>query len=312
MNFEQLKSFSSVAVTRSFSQAAKERFLSQPTVSNQVKALENELGVQLLDRTASQVQITENGERFLTYIQQILELENKARNCFYKEEEKETVDIIAPGLQIDFQLSEFLIRAESEMRRLPGGVIYRVVSREDEEIPKIVLREKADFGITSCRLEDEQLRYLPLFVEEIVFITPNLPQYRNMSDQMFRDVLQNDDHVRFDFGEGSDYLWNDFFGRILGVPLHNIKTAARCSNHKVIIKAVERNMGVAFVSNTVVAEDVREQRVLAYRCKDLLQKQFYLVYRAEQEEKPNEIFQKTKEMLLEEVKKSMLEEEVFQ
>ncbi len=57
MNFEQLKSFSSVAVTRSFSQAAKERFLSQPTVSNQVKALENELGVQLLDRTASQVQI---------------------------------------------------------------------------------------------------------------------------------------------------------------------------------------------------------------------------------------------------------------
>lgn len=306
MNFEQLKSFICVAKMKSFSEAAKERYVSQPTISNQLKALEKELDVRLLDRNSQNISLTENGKKFEIYAKQILDLENQARQCFGTAdvEKKKIVDIVAPGLQVDHQLADFFVRAEYEVR--DRDFIYRIVAKESEEIPQMIIDGKADFGITSEWKETPELEYDYAFTEEIVLITPNTSQYRNLNMNDFRDILQNDAYVRFDFGEGSDYLWNDFFGRTLEVWLHDIHTVARCSNYRLVIKAVEENMGIAFISSVIIEEAVRQKRVLAYRCKDLLQKRFYLVSKKNKLEKSNAMLQ-TKELLLDVIKESIPE-----
>ena len=75
----RLKVFRTVAEKRSFRHAAEALYLTQPAVTRQVKALEDEVGVQLFDRTGKTILLTEAGTRLLRHAQQIAELVHAAR-----------------------------------------------------------------------------------------------------------------------------------------------------------------------------------------------------------------------------------------
>ena len=78
MNINQLKYFVAVAEQRSFTKAANQYYLSQTAVTQQVRALEETLGVQLLDRNSRPVSLTPAGAVFLTEAKAILERMNSA------------------------------------------------------------------------------------------------------------------------------------------------------------------------------------------------------------------------------------------
>ena len=67
MNFDQLKAFHNVAHTGSFTKAARELFLTQPAVSQQIQALESFLGAILFDRSGKKVSLTSEGNILLSY-----------------------------------------------------------------------------------------------------------------------------------------------------------------------------------------------------------------------------------------------------
>jgi LysR family hydrogen peroxide-inducible transcriptional activator len=73
MNLRDLKYVLTVAETRHFGRAAERCFVSQPTLSGQVKKLEEELGVTLFERTKRSVEVTPIGEEILKYARAILE-----------------------------------------------------------------------------------------------------------------------------------------------------------------------------------------------------------------------------------------------
>ncbi len=80
MDTTQLKLFLSVAQTLNFTKTAGEFFMTQPTVSNAIKSLENGLGVKLLNRDSHNVSLTPEGEAFVGYAGQMLKLELEAEN----------------------------------------------------------------------------------------------------------------------------------------------------------------------------------------------------------------------------------------
>jgi len=73
MNLRDLKYIIAVAETRHFGKAAKQCFVSQPTLSGQIKKLEDELGVAIFERTNRSVEITPVGEAILSHARQIME-----------------------------------------------------------------------------------------------------------------------------------------------------------------------------------------------------------------------------------------------
>lgn len=304
MNFEQMKSFVSIAKTGNFSVSAKMRFISQPTISNHLKMLEEELGVQLISRNSKKVELTDCGEVFLDYAKRFISLEEE---CEYRlkqgiDNEKGIIDIVAPGLQTDGQFADFMIHYAREAQN--KKTVCRVVDRDDEQIAGIVRDGRADFGISSYKVEDSELACEPAFVEEILLITPNIPAYKSMSRAELQDCLIHDRYIRFDFGEGSDYLWNDSISKTLGVSLHGVQTVARCANYRIVLRMVEQNLGIAFISNTVIAEPLRQGRIHAIRCKDILHKPFYLIYNFEKVEASEEL-QRVRQMLRDELEYSV-------
>ena len=81
MDFYQLSYFKKVAETRSISRASEELLLTQPAVSKQIKALEDELGERLFDRIGKKVYLTRTGEVMYAYAVRILRLVQEAKTA---------------------------------------------------------------------------------------------------------------------------------------------------------------------------------------------------------------------------------------
>ena len=71
---QQLRIFKAIACEKSFTQAAEILFISQPSVSKQIKILETRLGILLLNRNGNKISLTEAGNIFLQYSDRILAL----------------------------------------------------------------------------------------------------------------------------------------------------------------------------------------------------------------------------------------------
>src|SRR5215813_872322 len=72
MDFDQLETFLQVARLASFSRAAEKRFRTQPAISSQIRALEEEVGAKLFDRSGGKVSLTAAGKAFQKYVEESL------------------------------------------------------------------------------------------------------------------------------------------------------------------------------------------------------------------------------------------------
>lgn len=98
MNTMQLSCFVEVAAQLSFSKAAEALHVSQPTVSHQIKALEDELGCALLVRSTRSVRLTDDGLAFLEYANDILDLAARAE-CRLKHKQRPSSQQLRIGAQ---------------------------------------------------------------------------------------------------------------------------------------------------------------------------------------------------------------------
>lgn len=80
MDTLQLKLFLSLSKTLNFTKTANEFYVTQPTVSNYIKSLENSMGVTLLKRDSHSVSLTPEGKEFVVYATQMLSLQMEAEN----------------------------------------------------------------------------------------------------------------------------------------------------------------------------------------------------------------------------------------
>lgn len=77
MELRHIRYFKAVAEEKSFTKAAEQLAIAQPPLSRQIQDLEAELGTTLFLRTPHKVSLTEEGELFLQYANQILDLVNR-------------------------------------------------------------------------------------------------------------------------------------------------------------------------------------------------------------------------------------------
>jgi LysR family transcriptional regulator, transcriptional activator of the cysJI operon len=128
-----LKVFRTVAEHLSFHKAAEHLFLTQPAVTQQVKALEDEIGVRLFDRTPKGVSLTERGLPLLRYAQKAAALAAEAEEKLASRNEK---------LSGEFALGVSTTIAQYVLPRLIGAFL--------SEHPRVQCRCKAETRLRSC------------------------------------------------------------------------------------------------------------------------------------------------------------------
>lgn len=170
MNFQQLEYILAVDATRQFVAAAAKRNVTQATLSMMVKKLEEELGVQLFDRSRSPVMPTEVGLKVLEAAREILRARERLLDVVAEEAGTCQGDLrigIIPTLA-PYLLPLFL----TDFLEAHPGVNLQVNELTTEEIMARLYRQDIDAGILAVPLHDNSLREQHLFFEEFVVYAP--------------------------------------------------------------------------------------------------------------------------------------------
>jgi DNA-binding transcriptional LysR family regulator len=166
----QLQSFLRVAQEGSITRAAETLCLTQPAVTQQVRALERELGVALFDRTGRGVRLTPAGAALQQYARRSLALLDECRQAIADLEAGASGRLVlGAGVTTSiFHLPGWL-RAFQE--RHPGiDVVVR--TGRSRETAALVLEREIDLGLVTSGVQNPDLRVVELYEEEIILVAP--------------------------------------------------------------------------------------------------------------------------------------------
>ncbi len=159
MDTLQLKLFISVSQTLNFTKTSNEFFMTQPTVSNYIKSLENSIGVRLLNRDSHSVSLTPEGREFVGYASQMLTIQMEAESRLRNISEGRTGYIRIAMLSSAAELfSECLI----EFNRDQPGVQVDVDIKEGTEMMKAISQCNYDIYFANRYMipENDSIEYI--------------------------------------------------------------------------------------------------------------------------------------------------------
>ncbi len=170
MEMHQLRYMVAVARTRNFSRAAEQCHVSQPSLSQQIQKLEDELGERLFDRMKREAKLTSHGETFLNRAVRILEEADAA-----KREATDAKSLLRGTLALGVlpTIAPYLLpdALATFTGQFPG---VEIVVQEDTtaRLLKLALACEIDFALASRPIHDERLEVRELFSEELLIALP--------------------------------------------------------------------------------------------------------------------------------------------
>ena len=154
MELRQLKYFITSADTQNFTEAARQCFITQSTLSQQIKQLETELGVQLFERIGKRVFLTETGRNFLPYARQTVADANYGMQRIKDMEELKTGRLC---IGTTFGLSALITDAIARFSEQYPEVHLEVMFLKQDELIEAVRERKVDFALTFEMMEKDDL-----------------------------------------------------------------------------------------------------------------------------------------------------------
>lgn len=253
-----------VVETGSFSKAAKELYLTQPTVSAHISTLERELKVRLFIRNTKEVMMSEAGQELYRYAKQMVELECQIAEHFNmrgKNSSSHCVTIAASTIPAQYLLPEVLMQFK---KRYPDEQ-FKLIETDSTEVVSQIVNSMADVGFTGTVLEKKYCRYIPFYKDKLAIITPNTEKYRTLLESSKDDIswIKKEHIIMREEGSGTRKEAQKQLKKA-GIETANLDIIASIDNQETIKRSVRQGMGISVLSRLATEEEVRDGQILAF------------------------------------------------
>jgi DNA-binding transcriptional LysR family regulator len=283
VDLRQLEIFVKVAELGSFSKAAATLFLTQPTVSERIRTLEDELGVRLLDRLGRGAAVTKAGQLLLVHARRMLAISREARQA----------------------MDQFLGRMSGELlvgaSTIPGEyVLPALIGRFKEKYPDIsitlligdsqavidwVAEGRAELGVAGARLGHRGVDYKELMPDELVVVVPAAHPWHGRS-LITLEELRSEPLLIRERGSGTRAALEAALAEA-GMDLGSFRIVGEMGSTQAIKQAVKAGVGLSVVSRRAVEDEGKAGLVGCLDVKDLkVTRSFYLATHRERSRSP--------------------------
>ena len=262
MTLQQLKYIVTVAETGNITEAAKRLFISQPSLTNAVRELENEMQVTIFNRTNKGVVVTNEGDVFLSYARQILEQVGLLEEKYLNVKERR------PRFSVSCQHYSFAVNAFVDVIKAFDANQYDFTLRETQtyEIIEDVSKLRSEIGILYVSSKNEEiigkllkqndLEFQELFVAKPhVFIYSKHPLAERESIAL--EELEEYPYLSFEQGEYNSFYFSEEI----------LSTLDRKKNIKVRDRATLFNLVIGLngytVSSGVISRELNGENIIA-------------------------------------------------
>jgi DNA-binding transcriptional LysR family regulator len=253
IDFRHLETFCRVADLKSFSKAADDLFLTQPTVSGHILSIEKSLSLRLFDRTSREVRLTKAGEVFLEHASKILSSRKYLLNALSE---------FSQGIRGELSLGASTIPGEYLLPKLMGDFkkeyprfIISLKIADTKEIVQYVLQDSVEFGIIGAKLNHPSLHYERYEEDEIIVVAPPDHPLTRKKRVKVEELLKEPWIIREE-GSGTQMAVEKTL-RKKGRSLKQFNVVMKMGSSSSVKEGVKAKLGLAFLSKRATEEEVR-------------------------------------------------------
>lgn len=245
--------FRAVAEKLSFRKAAEGLYLTQPAVSLQIKALEEEVGVQLFDRTGAHITLTPAGRVLLNYSEQIKTLIVEAGHEIAALSGEHAGQL---ALGASTTIAQYVLpRLLGEFRREHPRVNPTMISGNTEHIVELVEKQKVALGFIEGPARSREVKTVPFLEDELVLIASTAHEWAERASASCSEIASIPLLIR-ERGSGTRHVIELALER-KGVKRNSLQIVMELDSTEAIKSAVEAGLGIGFVSRWAISKDLR-------------------------------------------------------
>ena len=276
MDIRKLDALCKVIELRSFTKAAQAMQLSQPTVSDHIRILEEELGHKLVDRLGRDVEPTPVGRLLYGYATQMLRLQQESLQAIFQYGGQYIGNLVIgastiPGTYI-------LPGIIGDFRQQYPDITTTVQINGSRLVAKKILDGEYDLGLVGAVWNERGLVWQPLFTDNLVLVTHPGGALASRHSLTVSDIL-SEPFVFREQGSGT----RKSIAQILegkGFKETDLNEVAQFGSNEAVKEAIKAGVGISMLSRRSITEELARGTLVALTLADVSgDRPFYLVTR---------------------------------
>ena len=277
MDFKQLETFITIVKTKSFTKTADVLYITQPSVTNHIQALESELNTSLFVRTRRSVTLTQAGSIVYKHALNILaSYDEIIRDLdIYSQNLKGTLNICVSSVPRKIILPNLI----EKFSNLFPDISFNISNDDSRTVIDSILVGETDFGIVGLKISNPKLIYTQIMDDHIVYVVNKdaYPDLKNYSVINIED-LSNDKIILREIGSGTRQIVEDELKRNNSLNVIS-NSVATIHDTNTILELISKGVGSGFISQRMLNISPYKDRVKILNIKNLyLNRKFYFVY----------------------------------
>ncbi len=271
MTLKQVEVFLAVADSRSFSKGGDAVSLAQSTASQHIRALEDELGARLFNRSSGHVSLTEAGRLFYEHARRICRASDRAKRALRRFQglDEAILRIAASTTPASCLIPDLL----GSFSRNHPGVRLELNQGDSQDVIRCLLAEEAELAVTGGKFDEEQIVYEVLGVERILLVACPGNIHHDLPEKV---LLKKLPMIVRESGSGTRQAVDSVLTKS-GIAPNELQVVAQLGSSEAVRRAVLSGAGCAFMSALAVARELGEKSLVKIELPDItIERSFYL------------------------------------
>jgi LysR family transcriptional regulator, transcriptional activator of the cysJI operon len=270
----RLRVFRAVAHHLNFSRAAEELLLTQPAVTQQIKALEEECGVPLFDRSGGHIALTLGGQALLPYAEQLKAISDEALAAVSGTSGKNAGHLAIGASQT---IGQYLLpNLVAGFLRENPRITITAMSGNGDEMLEALIGHRIQLALIEGPALRKDIHVEPFMEDHMVLVVPASHEWADIEIDV--PMLKEAPLLMREFGSGSRRVVENALTQA-GLKKKELHTRMELDSTEGLLSAVEAGLGVTFVSRWAVRNQLALGTLRVARVRGLqLSRMFSIVY----------------------------------
>jgi DNA-binding transcriptional LysR family regulator len=257
MDMKHLETFCKVAELESFSRAGEAVYLTQPTISGHIAALEQAVGLKLFDRLGRRVALTNGGRIFYRFAKEILKLRDDAFNAVYEFSHLIKGRITIGGSTIPGEY--FLPRAMGRFQEEAPGISISLVIADSQKIIDLLLAGDIEVGVVGMSFDGGRVDVYPLFQDRVIVIASAEHPLAVKGEASWEELRAAPLLIR-ERGSGTRKAFERYV-QAAGYRLDDLTIIGEVGSSTAVKEGIKGGMGLGIISDLAVHEEIAGGKV---------------------------------------------------
>lgn len=277
ITIQQLEILIALVEAGSFTRASGKLFLSQPSLTKQIQNMEEAAGARLVNRAATGISLTPEGQIVYDYARRLIRLREdaKERVMRLKDQESGHIYVSASTIPATYILPHLLGR----LKEMHPAIEVHVRMHDSEETLQAVLNDQAEMGFIGKEPANKKLINRRLWKDSLVLAVPAGHPLAKQRSARLEDLTKEPFIIR-EKGSGTRAIIEECLEKQLHTNLSRFNVICEMGSSEAVKEAVLAGLGVSILSSFAIKREVSQGLMTALPVGNCnIERYFYLIYK---------------------------------